>query len=85
MTRDEMINTYYINGVNQLNYEEAQRRIKEAMLAGDGYVYLPGKNGSSGEFTWSATAETIARLREDGFDIDKIRYPWEYWSVEWDI
>ena len=38
---------------------------------------------SSGEFTWSATEETIARLREDGFDIDKVWDPWEYWSIEW--
>ena len=53
------------------------------MESGEKYVYLPGKNDSSGEFTWSATDETIARLREDGFDIDKVWNPWEYWSIEW--
>lgn len=66
MTKEEMINAYYINGDSRSNYEEAQRRIKEAMESGEKYVYLHGKNGSSGEFTWSATDETIARLREDG-------------------
>jgi len=84
MTKEEMMNAYYINGDNERNYVEAQRRIKEAMEAGERYVYLPGKNGSANEFTWAATAETIARLREDGFDIDKIWDPWEYWSIEWD-
>ena len=68
MTREEMVNTYYTGYDNQ-NYEEAQKRIKEAMESGEKYVYLPGKNGSSGEFTWSATDGTIARLREDGFNI----------------
>ena len=59
------------------------RWIRKAMEKGEPYVYLPGKNGSSDEFTWSATYDTIARLREDGFDIDKVWDPWEYWSVEW--
>ena len=84
-----MINAYYIgrNGIghNELNYEEAQKRIKEAMESGEEYVYLPGKNGSGCEFTWSATEETIERLRKDGFDIDRVWDPWEYWSVEWGI
>lgn len=83
MTKEEMINAYYTNGDGKRNYEEAQRLIKEAMENGEPYVYLPGKNGSSGEFTWSATDDTIARLREDGFDIDKVWDPWEYWSIEW--
>ena len=83
MTKEEMMDTYYINGDGEKNYEEAQRRIMEAMQNGEKYVYLPGKNGSSGEFSWSATYDTIARLREDGFDIDKVWDPWEYWSVEW--
>ena len=78
-----MINAYYTPGYNKLNYEEAQKRIKEAMVSGEKYVYLPGKNGSSGEFTWSATDGTIAKLREDGFDIDVVWDPWEYWSIEW--
>lgn len=84
MTRDEMINTYYINGVNQLNYEEAQRRIREAMKAGEKYVLLPGKNNTD-EFNWVATSQTISRLKEDGFAIDEAWEPFEYWSVEWDL
>lgn len=84
MTRDEMINAYYINGCDQLNYVEAQRRIKEAMQAGERYVYLPGKNNPD-DFKWVATYETIDRLRKDGFDVDKVWCPWEYWSVEWDL
>ena len=82
MTKEEMVNAYYINGNGERNYEEAQRRIKEAMESGEKSVYLPGKNGAD-EFDWVATSETIARLREDGFDIDKVWDPWEYWSVEW--
>ena len=84
MTRDEMINAYYTNGDNERNYEEAQRRIKEAMESGEKYVLLPGKNNPE-DFKWVATYETIARLSVDGFDIDKIWNPWEYWSVEWDL
>lgn len=83
MTKEEMMNAYYTNGDDEKNYEEAQRRIKEAMASGEKYVYLPGKNGSSGEFIWSATPLTISRLIADGFDIDKEWDPWEYWSVEW--
>jgi len=82
MTKEEMMEAYYINGNNERNYEEAQRRIKEAMESGEKYVYLPGKNGAD-DFNWVATGETIARLREDGFDIDVVWDPWEYWSVEW--
>ena len=58
--------------------ENAFRELKE----GEKYVYLPGKN-SRDEFGWCATPETIDRLREDGFDIDVVWNPWEYWSVEW--
>ena len=84
MTREEMINAYYINGDDDdQNYEEAQRRIKKAMQKGENHVYLPGKNGSGGKFTWSATNKTIARLREDGFDIDVVWDPCEFWSIEW--
>ena len=82
MTKEEMVNAYYTNGDGERNYEEAQKRIKEAMESGEKYVLLPGKN-SADEFNWVATSETIARLREDGFDIDKVWVPWEYWSVEW--
>lgn len=64
------------------NYAEAQKRIKEAMLKGEKYIYLPGKN-SSDEFSWVAVPETISRLREDGFDVDKVWDPWVYWSIEW--
>lgn len=83
MTKEDMVNSYYTNGNGERNYEEAQKLIKKAMQKGDKYVYLPGKNSSSGEFKWSATPDTIERLREDGFDIDKVWNPWEYWSVEW--
>jgi hypothetical protein len=81
MTKEEMVKAYYTND-DEKNYEEAQRRIKEAMIAGEKYVYLPGKN-SRDEFDWIATYDTIARLREDGFDIDKVWNPYEYWSIEW--
>ena len=64
------------------NYEEAQRRIKEAMQAGEHYVYLP-KEEFSHEFSWWATSETIRRLVEDGFDLNKVWEPAEYWSIEW--
>ena len=80
-----MMNAYYTPGYDKLNYEEAQRRIKEAMESGKKYVYLPGKNGGSIEFTWSATEETIERLRKDGFDIDVTWNPCIWWSVEWGI
>ena len=83
MTKEEMMDAYYINANDERNYEEAQRRIREAMQKGEPYVLLPGKNGSSGEFKWSATSTTIGRLIADGFDIDKVWNPWEYWSVEW--
>lgn len=52
------------------------------MNNGENYVYLPGKINSEG-FNWSATPETITRLEKDGFDIDKVWNPFEYWSVEW--
>lgn len=77
-----MLNCYSSKVNNENNYKEAQRKIAEAMKAGEDYVYLPGKNNRE-EFTWSATYETISRLREDGFDIDEVWDPWEYWSVEW--
>lgn len=77
-----MMDAYYINDGGEKNYEEAQKKIKEAMQKGEPYVLLPGKNGAD-EFSWVATYDTIARLREDGFDIDKVWAPWEYWSVEW--
>ena len=82
MTKEEMMEAYYINENNERNYEEAQRRIKEAMESGEKYVYLPGKNGAD-EFNWVATYDTIDRLQEDGFDIDKVWNPFEYWSIEW--
>lgn len=77
-----MINAYYTNGGGERNYEEAQKLIKEAMEKGKSYVLLPGKN-SRDEFGWVASPDTIAKLQEDGFDIDKMWNPWEYWSVEW--
>lgn len=81
MTKEEMLKKYSIsNGEN--NYREAQQRIAEAMKRGEKYIYLPGKFNPS-MFDWAATLETINRLREDGFDIDKVWNPFEYWSVEW--
>jgi hypothetical protein len=81
MNKEEMMSQYYINEPEN-NYREAQKRIKEAMEKGELYVYLPGKNSRS-DFSWCATYETIDRLRDDGFDIDVVWEPWEYWSVEW--
>ena len=78
MTRDALVKKYFKNS----NYEEAQRRIIEAMKSGKNYVYLPGKV-SRADFDWCATEDTIERLRIDGFDIDQTWNPWEYWSVEW--
>ena len=81
MTKDEMLKKYSPSD-NENNYQEAQRRIAEAMKNGENYVYLPGKINSE-EFNWSATPETITRLEKDVFDIDKVWNPFEYWSVEW--
>ena len=81
MTKEEMMNLYYREDI-EANFEKAQEMIKEAMIKGDKYVFLPGKS-SRDEFGWCATPETIARLREDGFDIDVFWNPWDYWSVEW--
>ena len=83
MTKEEMMGKYYNVKNPEENYQEAQRRIREAMENGEPYVYLPGKNNSESEFTWSATYDTIYRLRQDGFDIDVVWDPYEYWSVEW--
>lgn len=77
MTKDEMLKKYSISN-RENNYKEAQRRIAEAMKNGEKYVLLSGKN-FRGEFT----QETIDRLEEDGFDIDRVWNPFEYWSVEW--
>ena len=63
------------------NYKQAQDRIAEAMKAGESYVLLP-KEGFS-DFSWHVTYETLERLREDGFDIDKVWQPFEYHSIEW--
>lgn len=82
MTKKDMMEKYYSMSPNN-NYEEAQKRIKEAMENGEKYVYLPGKNSSSSDFSWSATEKTIELLRKDGFDIDVVWNPYEYWSVEW--
>ena len=38
-----MVNTYYTPEYNKLNYEEAQKRIKEVIESGEKYVYLPSK------------------------------------------
>lgn len=81
MNKEDMMSAYYSEN-SENNYAKAQEKIREAMKNGEKYVYLPGKN-SRDEFSWCATPETIDRLREDGFDIDKVWDPWEYWSVEW--
>jgi len=78
-----MMQKYYTKDP-EANYQEAQRRIKEAMEKGEKYVYLPGKNGSESDFSWTATSETISRLRsDDGFNVDQVWDPYEYWSIEW--
>ena len=81
MTKEDMLREYYADN-SERNYTIAQEKIREAMKNGEKYVYLPGKN-SRDEFSWCATPETIDKLREDGFDIDVVWNPWEYWSVEW--
>lgn len=81
MTRQEM-EERYLKTKGEANYEEAQRRIQEAMQNGYHYVYLP-KEEFSHEFSWWATSETIHRLVEDGFDLNKTWQPYEYWSIEW--
>jgi len=81
MTREEMENQYFKNA-GEANYEEAQRRIKEAMEKGEYYVYLPKREFAS-EFSWTVTSETIGKLVNDGFDINKVWDPYEYYSVEW--
>ena len=82
MTKEEMMNEYYTQAPEN-NYEEAQKRIKEAMQAGEKYVLLPGKEALSSEFDWICTSETISRLMEDGFKIDEVWNPCEYYSVVW--
>ena len=81
MTKEQMMNKFYTKK-EVCNYKEAQLRIQAAMRKGEDYVYLPGKNMAS-DFNWVALPETIERLRKDGFDIDKVWNPYEYWSVEW--
>ena len=81
MTKDEMLIKYY-DIDDERNYEKAQELIKEAMLKGEKYVYLP--NEFCPTITgWYVTDNTIERLRKDGFDINKAWNPDEYWSVEW--
>ena len=82
MTKDEMLERYSPTKSKQNNYEEAQRRIKEAMENGEKYCYLPREEYAA-EFTWTVTSDTIGRLINDGFHIDEIWQPAEYYSVEW--
>lgn len=82
MTKDEMLEMYSPTQSKTNNYEEAQRRIKEAMEKGEKYVYLPREEYKN-EFTWYATWDTISQLMHDGFHIDVMWKPSEYWSVEW--
>lgn len=82
MTKQEMLKKYYSPHSEETNYQRAQEIIKEAMEKEEKYVYLPGKC-SRDEFDWAALPSTISRLRDDGFDIDVVWQPWEYWSIEW--
>ena len=82
MTKKEMLQKYSTVHNNENNYVEAQRRIREAMQSGEQHVLLP-KELFKEEFSWWATSETIERLRQDGFDINKVWQPWEYDSIEW--
>ena len=79
-----MYNEYFPCGQKcaEDNYAEAQRMIAEAMKEGQHYVYLPGKHNEKA-FSWCAIPETIEKLQKDGFQIDKVWNPYEYWSVEW--
>ena len=81
MTKNEMMGKYYTQ-TNENNYKEACNIIREAMQRGEKYVLLPGKNSKS-EFNWCATYETISKLKDDGYDVDVVWDPWEYWSIEW--
>ena len=76
MTKEEMVEKY------ANNYKQAQDRIAEAMKNGESYVLLPKEEFSS-NFSWHVTADTLRRLEEDGFDIDKVWQPFEYHSIEW--
>lgn len=82
MRKEDMMKRYYTRK-DVYNYKEAQLRIQSAMRRGEPYVLLPGKNGMTADFNWVALPETIERLKNDGFDIDKVWDPFEYWSVEW--
>ncbi len=82
MTKQEMLKNYYSPHSEETNYQQAQEIIKKAMEKGEKYVYLPGKC-NCGDFHWVALPSTISRLRDDGFDIDVVWQPWEYWSIEW--
>ena len=62
------------------NYQEAQRRIAEAMSNGEDHVYLPMDLPC---FSWHVTGETIAQLAFDGFKINEAWQPAEYYSIEW--
>ena len=53
MTKDEMLEKYSLKSPDNLdkNYQEAQKRIKDAMIKGEEWVYLP-KESFASEFTW---------------------------------
>lgn len=72
----------YYRSTGKKNYEEAQLRIINAMREGEKYCYLPRQEYEE-QFDWTATGETIERLRKDGFNIDVVWQPCEYWSIEW--
>lgn len=81
MTKEEMVKRYLVTKGNA-NYEEAQRRIRDAMLKGENYVKLPKPEFES-QFGWAVCPETLERLKEDGFAVDKEWQPYGYHSIEW--
>lgn len=76
-----MIEKYYKPSVEQ-NYVEAQERIKKAMQDHENYVYLPKETYKS-QFKWFLMPDTLTRLLDDGFHVNELWDPEEYWSIEW--
>lgn len=80
MTKDEMLERFSPMSEKN-NYLEAQKRIAKAMAEGKSYVYLPINLPC---FSWHATVETITKLVvEDGFKLNEVWQPAEYYSIEW--
>ena len=81
MTKETMLARFYRNG-GKKNYEEAQLRIMQAMRDGEKYCLLPREEYGE-QFKWYATSDTISRLVRDGFKVNEVWQPAEYWSIEW--